>query len=118
MLCLACRDGTTQAPDTTPSHRLLTNEKIINDDVQFYWSMVASNWEDEVADVLLEMIIDEYVKIRGHSTASAWLEQYKRDSKKQVQKSKGVRKQLISKPTSTSTSKTAPSGVSEDPDQV
>ena len=94
-------------------------EKIINDDdVQFYWSMVASNWEDEVADVLLEMIIDEYVKIRGHSTASAWLEQYKRDSKKQVQKSKGVRKQLISKPTSTSTSKTAPSGVSEDPDQV
>ena len=59
------------------------------------WSMISSNWEDEVAEALLQMIIDEYVKIHGHSTASVWLEQYKRDSKKQVQKSKGVRKQQI-----------------------
>ena len=82
------------------------------------WSMISSNWEDEVAEALLQMIIDEYIKIHGHSTASAWLEQYKRDSKKQVQKSKGVRKQLISKSTLANTNRTDPSGASEDPDQV
>ena len=70
-----------------------------SDDVIFYWSMVSSNWEEEVASILLEMVISSYVTIRGHSTASAWLEKFKRESKKSVQKSKGVRKQLISKST-------------------
>ena len=68
-----------------------------NDDVLFYWSMVSASWDEEVASEMLTLLIAEYVKIRGHSTASAWLEQYKRDSKKSVQKSKGVRKQLLSK---------------------
>ena len=66
--------------------------------------MVSANWEGEVASVLLELLINDYVKIRGHSTASAWLEKYKRDSKKSVQKSKGVHKQLISKSACTSSS--------------
>ena len=77
-------------------------DKIIDsDDVQFYWCMVTSDWETEVASTFLDMLIDDFVKLRGHSTASAWLEQYKRESKKSFQKSKGVRKQLLSK-TSTS----------------
>ena len=85
------------------------------------WSMISSDWEDEVAEALLQMIIDEYIKIHGHSIHSlvlGWSSTRSRDSKKQVQKSKGVRKQLISKSTSANTSRTDPSGASEDPDQV
>ncbi len=52
-----------------------------SDDVVFYWSMVSSNWEEKVASTLLEMVISSYITIRGHSTASAWLEKFKRESK-------------------------------------
>lgn len=70
--------------------------KIIdNEHVQCHWSMVSANWEKDMASLLLEILIDDYIKIRGHSTASAWLEKYKRNSKKSVQESKGVLKQLI-----------------------
>ena len=34
------------------------------------WSMISSDWEDEVAEALLQMIIDEYIKIHGHSIHS------------------------------------------------
>ena len=72
-------------------------EKIMaSDDVQFYWTMVALNWQEDAATALLEMMMDLWIQIRGHSTATAWLEKYKQDKKKPVQKSKGVRKQLIS----------------------
>ena len=67
---------------------------IQNEDVNLYWSMVSSNWQEDVAVALLEMLVDHWIKVRGHSTASAWLEQYK-DKRKSVQKSKGVRKQLL-----------------------
>ena len=71
-------------------------EVIASDDVQFYWTMVSSNWQEDAATALLEMMIDLWIQIRGHSTATAWLEKYKQDKKIPVQKSKGVRKQLIS----------------------
>ena len=102
---------------TSPPEFNFTRAKskiIDSDDVQFYWSMVSSNWVEEVASVLLEMMIDKYVKIRGHSTASAWLEQYKRESKKSVQKSKGVRKQLLSKNTPGSSTNNDPQKTSSE----
>lgn len=71
-------------------------KKIIeNDDVTFYWSVVAANWEEEEAGVLLEMVIQHWVTIRGFSYASAFVEKYKQKNKKTVQKSKGLRKNLI-----------------------
>ena len=71
-----------------------------NDDVQFYWSIVAAEWEEETAQALLKLIVDLWITIRGFSFASAWIEKFKKEQKKFVQKSKGVRKQLC-----TSTSK-------------
>ena len=44
---------------------------IQNEDVNFYWSMVSSNWQEDVAVALLEMLVDHWIKVRGHSTASA-----------------------------------------------
>ena len=64
--------------------------------MQFYWSMVSSNWEEEIARVFLDMLLEHWIQIWGHSTACAWLEQYKIEKKKSVQKSKGVCKQLLS----------------------
>ena len=71
----------------------MTEEAITDGDVQFYFS---ANWEEEVATALLGMIVDMWIKIRGHSTARALLEQYKLRKKKSIQKSKGIRKQLTS----------------------
>ena len=71
------------------------------EDVNFYWSMVSSKWQEDVAVALLEMLVDHWIKVRGHTTASAWLEQYKKDKSKSVLKSKGVRKRLATSSTNT-----------------
>ena len=79
-------------------------DKIIDDEgIQSSWSTIAVDWEEETATLLLNMIVDTvaWIKIRGHSTARAWLESYKLQQKKSVQKSKGIRKQLISSTSST-----------------
>ena len=68
-----------------------------NEDVLFLWSLVSADWEDSSASELLQMVVNQWVKIRGFSYASAWVEQYKVAQKQTTQKSKGVRKQLISK---------------------
>ena len=60
----------------------------------FYWSIISVNWEEETAEVLLCMIVEHWITLRGVSTASALIEKYKQQSKKNVQKSKGVRKRL------------------------
>ena len=57
------------------------------------WSIVAA---DMVGDELIKLIVEEWVKIRGFSFAGSWLELYKqRNKKKTLQRSKGIRKQLI-----------------------
>ena len=48
-----------------------------SDEVQFYWSIVAADWDEEEAQALLELIIDLWVTIRGFSFASAWIEKFK-----------------------------------------
>lgn len=69
-----------------------------NEDVQFLRSLISADWEEASASVLLEMVVNQWVKIRGFSYASAWVEQYKTAQKKTTQKSKGVRKQLLPRP--------------------
>ncbi len=66
-----------------------------NKDVKFYWSSVAANWESEEAAVVLDMIMEQWIIIRGFSCVSAFIEQYKKRNKKCTQKSKGLRKTLI-----------------------
>ena len=66
-----------------------------NEDVQFFWSIIGADWDENCGSVLLQMLVSQWVKIRGFSFASAWIEKYKTT----IQKSKGVRKQLLPKPT-------------------
>ena len=58
--------------------------------------MISADWEEE-GDVLLQMIIEHWVTVRGFSYTSAFLEKYKQANKKMVQKSKGTRKNLLPK---------------------
>ncbi len=79
----------------------VTSAILKNEDVLFLWSMVAAEWEEEESKLLLQMIVDLWVTIRGFSYASAWVEKYKLVNKRTVQKSKGVRKGLVSTKNST-----------------
>ena len=96
-----------QAPNLTDH----VNSAIIeNEDVQFLWSILSSDWDEKTGSVLLEMVVSQWVKIRAFSVASAWVERYK-FTQKTTQKSKGVRKQLLPKPKSMAkTDSTAPLG--------
>lgn len=68
-----------------------------NQDVKFYWEMVAAgDWEETESVQLLGMIVNHWVTVRGFSHAGAFMERYKQKHKKTVEKSKGLRKKLLS----------------------
>ena len=69
-----------------------------NAEVQLYWSTISANWEEEEASgELLKSIVEHWVTIRGFSFTSAFMEKYKLTHMKTLQKSKGLRKTLVSK---------------------
>lgn len=53
------------------------------------------NWSEMESTELLRMITKHWLMIRGFSSASAFNELYKQQNKKIVQKSKSLRKGLI-----------------------
>ena len=65
-----------------------------NEDVLFFWNMVSSTIQEEVADEVLKRIVELYVTIRGFSFAKSYLEIYKQKNKKRLQKSKSLRKKV------------------------
>ncbi len=56
---------------------------------------MSSEWEEEESQVLLGLIIEHWITVIGFSFVSGWLEKYKQANKKGIQKSRGVRKQLL-----------------------
>ena len=48
----------------------------------------------EAKEHLLELIINEYVNLRGFAFAARWMEKYKYNNKRNVVKSKGLRNKL------------------------
>ncbi len=79
----------------TPSKGKLLKDVLEDDDVQFWWSMLAIDIKKESeADDLLHEIVSLWVTIRGFAVTSFWLEQYKNVQKKTVMKSKSLRKTL------------------------
>ena len=67
---------------------------ISDNDVLFMWSMLAANWFQSDADVLLKMIAEEWTTLRGFSCTSAWMEKHKQSTRISLQKSKGTRRKL------------------------
>ncbi len=66
-----------------------------DEDVLFYWTILAAEWEEEDEEALLPMVTELWITIRGFPFARSFLEIYKQANKKTVQKSKGLRKKLI-----------------------
>lgn len=66
-----------------------------NDDVIFYWNLIAQDIDEEEQSLeLLVEIVDLWVTVRGFSLASHWLEVYKTATKTLTKKSTGLRKGL------------------------
>ena len=70
---------------------------ISNEDVQFYWLILSADFEvddDEVQSILLTMITELYLTMRGFSFANNWVEKFKQATKRSTQKSKSLRREL------------------------
>lgn len=72
---------------------------IVNDeDVQFQWSMLSLNIEEESHSAeLLMNVIQQWIKIRGFAITSMWMEEYKRSAQETTKGKKSLRKELNKK---------------------
>jgi hypothetical protein len=67
-----------------------------NEEVLFYWDIIAINWEFTEAKELLHIIIKQFVTLRGFSFAKSFMEIFKQIKRKGTQKKKGIRKRVDS----------------------
>ena len=74
-------------PDDFNVKDKLTAKILSNYNVEYYW-------EDD-SKVLLGLIVSLWITIRGFAHTSTWMERNKSATYKKVQKSKGIRKTLI-----------------------
>ncbi len=71
-----------------PAFDHLKEAILADDDVQFHWSILSANWDEEEAEPLLPLIIQLWVTIRGFSYASAWMEKHNRPPRNLYRKRK------------------------------
>ena len=69
-------------------------EVVSDGDVQFHWSMISAELDNDVGEQLLKEIVQLWLTICGFSTAGAYVEQYKQVTQKSTMKSTGLRKGL------------------------
>ena len=82
----------------TTNLRDKVKERVLEDEnVQFYWCMLTTDIEDDKAKILLTMIVDLFITVRGFSFTKSSMELYKQATKKSTQKSKALRKTLSTK---------------------
>ncbi len=53
-----------------------------NEDVLFHWDVIAINWEPSEAKEFLQMIMEQYITVRGFSFVNGFMELYKQSNKK------------------------------------
>jgi hypothetical protein len=74
-----------------------TKEKItkiilLDEETSFYWGRIMEEVGQEESKVLLGLVVELYITIRGHSFAKTWMEKYKQINREMTQKSKALRK--------------------------
>ena len=67
---------------------------LTDENVHFHWCFISTDIEDGKATILLKMIIELHVTIRGFSFVKSFMELYKQATKKSTQKSKALRKKI------------------------
>jgi hypothetical protein len=65
-----------------------------NGDILFYWSLLSDVVDDKSGALVLKMIAELYLTVRGFAFASSCLELYKQQHRKQIQKSKALRRDV------------------------
>lgn len=65
-----------------------------DDDVMYVWSQVTVEVDEAESKYLLDSIINLYFSIRGNSFVKSVMELYKLSAKRNIQKSKGLRKKI------------------------
>ena len=86
-----------KAHELTPSNEGKILQSVLsNEDVLFFWCLVSSNFSDELSKAVLNYIVQLWITIRGFSFAKSYMEIYKQNTKKNLQRSKGLRKELLS----------------------
>lgn len=81
-----------------PDNKHLDKDRIISilledSSIQFYWSMMAFDFDTNTAQNVLQDVIKLWITIRGHSYASAIVEEYKRLNGA-LKRTKSLRKEL------------------------
>ena len=77
----------------TDTKQNILNAIFCNEDISFQWSLLALTIDDNLGMEIFQKIVN-YVSIRGFSFASSCLELYKQEHKKNMQKSKSLRRKL------------------------
>ena len=80
--------------DIEHSKKEIIDEVTSDNNVQFYWSMIAIDLDEDIGQELLVQIVQLWLTVRGFSTAGAFVEQYKQATKKSTKKSTSLRKGL------------------------
>ena len=90
-----CLPGHLRSQSSDKGKDSLLKAVIDDEDVQYYWHMLALYIiKDEDVAELLHAIVDLWITMRGFALTSSWLEQYKLANKKNVKKSKSLREGL------------------------
>ena len=67
---------------------------VSDDDIAFYWCMLTVEVEEAEGKVLLGMITELYINVRGFSFSKSLMEMYKQETKRCTQKAKSLRRKL------------------------
>ena len=79
------------APGSRPE---LEKEVLEDEEVLFAWSIASVELDDKTSTILLKMIVELWLTIRGFSFAGAFIEQYKNATKKGLQRSQALHKKV------------------------
>ena len=69
---------------------------LTNEDVLFHWCMVCCDVPEELSKEPLKRIVELWTTIRWFTFAKSYMEMYKQATKKVLQRSKALRKNLFS----------------------
>ena len=78
-----------------PDKEVLKLTLLTSKDVEGYMDDLGVNWREEDRKLILSMLVDHYITVRGFAYCSTFMEKYKTSSHKKVQKSKGIRKTVM-----------------------
>ena len=98
------RKSNMQSLSLSGGKHILIGKITSGEDVRFNWCIAAADFGEAEEKILLEMIVELWVTIRGFSFVSGWIEQYKQANKKTLQKSKALRSGLFSSSSSADSS--------------